>query len=207
MSDPPEIPNTPPPPLSADGELLPVRDDDTPAQRAPGEVVYRGVRFDVRRAVFPPPPEAPQAPSHVRDTAVPRDAVVILPLLEDDTVVLIRNRRLAITRTLWEIPAGTMEDGEDPLQTAHRELVEETGYRAQHMKPVGRFFPTPGFCTERLHAFVATGLTPARQSLDEHERITVHPTPWEQALQMARDGVIEDAKTLATLLHHAQFGR
>ncbi|MEM7682601.1 MAG: NUDIX hydrolase [Planctomycetota bacterium] len=199
-----------PTPHPAD-ELAPQREDDTPAERAPGEVVYQGVRFDVHRAVFPPePPRSsdaiPGAP-HVRDTVVPRDAVVILPLLENDTVVLIRNRRLAITRTLWELPAGTMETGEDPAETAHRELVEETGYRAGELTPIGRFFPTPGFCTERLHAFVATGLTPAEQDLDEHERITVHPMPWAQALQMARDGEIQDAKTLAALLYHAQFGR
>lgn len=168
------------------------------------EIVYQAARFAVHRVALP---VTGSVARQMREYIRPRDAVVILPMLDPETVVLIRNERFAVGETLWELPAGTMEAGEDPAQTAARELEEETGYRADLVEPMSKFFPTPGFCTERLFGYRATGLTEIGQSLDDTERITVHPTPWDDALAMCKDGRIQDAKTLALMLHHEVFGR
>lgn len=165
------------------------------------ETVYQGVRFAVRRLEL----QGRDGGALTREVVVPSDAVVILPLLDEQTVVLIRNERFAVDQTLWELPAGTLEAGEDPATCAGRELAEETGYRADTLEPLTAFYPTPGFCTELLTAFRATRLTHVGQDLDANERITPEPTPMAEALAMVRDGRIRDAKTIATLLYHRTF--
>ena len=171
------------------------------------QLLHNGVRVNLRAT------ERPRASGGTqrREVAEVADAVVVLPLIELDGhipgVVLIRNERFAVGRTLWELPAGTLEPGEDPATCAGRELAEETGYAADTIEPLTAFYPSPGFCTEKLFAFRATGLTHVGQSLDETERITPEPLPLSRAYDMIRDGVIEDAKTIATLLFHHTFGR
>ncbi len=166
-------------------------------------LLHQGVRVAVRAVQLP----RPQDTAERREVVEAADAVVILPLLDGDRVVLIKNRRYAVNQTLWELPAGTLEPGEDPAAAAPRELAEETGYAAGWIEPMSHFFPAPGFCTECLHAFCATDLTHVGQNLDATEDIQAVPTAWEDALAMVRDGVICDAKTIATLLHHHTFGR
>jgi ADP-ribose pyrophosphatase len=127
-------------------------------------------------------------------------AVAILPLVDDRHVCLIRNFRPAVGRTLIELPAGTLEPGEDPAQTALRELQEETGYQAGHLSLLSSFFLSPGILDERMHLFVATKLipgTPRREPGEEIENLVV---PWEEAIAMVHAGRIEDAKTLLGLL-------
>lgn len=150
--------------------------------------------------------------SHRREVVVSNDAVVVLPLLEaepaaagagEPRVVLIRNERFAVGKTLLELPAGTLEPGEDPAVCAARELTEETGYAAERVEAMTCFYTSPGFCTERMHAYRATGLRFRGQDLDETERIEVEAMSWSEALACLRDGRIEDAKTIATLLFHA----
>jgi len=141
-----------------------------------------------------------------REIAEVADAVVILPLLEDAQVVLIQNERFAVGQTLWELPAGTLEPDEDPAACAARELAEETGYEAQQIERLTAFYPSPGFCTEKLHAYRATGLKHVGQSLEETERITTHVVALDEAYAMVREGRIEDAKTIAALLYHHAFG-
>ncbi len=128
-------------------------------------------------------------------------AVVILPLFSNNTLLMIRNHRHAVGRQLLELPAGTLDAaGESPIETAHRELEEETGHRAAHLSPLGAFYPSPGILSEKIHAFVATDLIPTRQRLEPTERITVQAVPCDEAIEMAYDGRIEDAKTALTLL-------
>ena len=150
----------------------------------------------------------PDGSSRARAIVVHPGAAVILPLLEDaeQRVLLIRNHRIAAAGPLWELPAGTLEPGETPERCAARELVEETGYRARHLRPLLGFYSSPGFCDERLHVFVATGLDPVEPAPSDGERIEVHPLPMHEALAMVRDGRIEDAKTIAALLYHSCFG-
>ena len=127
-------------------------------------------------------------------------AVAIVPLVDDDHVCLIRNFRLAIERWLLEIPAGTLEPGEDPAVTARRELAEETGYTAETITPLCQLVFSPGILHERMHIYVATGLSPGPTRLEFGEQIAAQVTPLAEALAMIERGEVEDAKTVAALL-------
>ncbi|MEM9883625.1 MAG: NUDIX hydrolase, partial [Planctomycetota bacterium] len=153
---------------------------------AEAEIVHRGTRVTLRRVELP----GDDGETHEREVVEAADAVVVLPLLDEDRVVMIRNERFALKETLWELPAGTVEPGESPDACAPRELEEETGYRAARVEKLMDFFPTPGFCTERLHAYRATGLTEVGQSLDATERIVPHVVGWSEAMEMVRDGAV-----------------
>src|SRR5688500_13714581 len=96
-----------------------------------------------------------------REVVVHRGAVVILPFLDADTILLIRNRRYALGQILTELPAGTLEQGEVPMNCAGRELAEETGYLATRLKPMVNFYPSPGILTEKMYGFVAYDLEKA----------------------------------------------
>ncbi|MEP0848465.1 MAG: NUDIX hydrolase [Phycisphaerae bacterium] len=145
--------------------------------------------------------------THAFDLIRHAGAVVVLPLLSDGLVVLIQVQRPAVDCELLELPAGTLEPGEDPLSCARRELAEETGYKAGRIEPLCSFFTTPGMTNERMHAFVATELTAGPQALEGDERITVACVPYDEALAAVRDGRIVDGKTIATLLYFDRFGR
>ena len=127
-------------------------------------------------------------------------AVVILPLLDDGRVCLIRNYRVSVKQTLIELPAGTLEPPEEPIVTAERELTEETGYRAAKLEELHAFYLSPGILDERMHLFLATGLTPGQPAREAGEEIENLVLPWEEAVQMALDGRIQDAKSIVGLL-------
>lgn len=166
------------------------------------ELLHDGVRVNLRVLER----ERRSGGTQRREIAEVADAVVILPLLDADTVVMIRNERFAVRDTLLDLPAGTLEPGEDPADCALREVAEETGYAAGRLEPITAFYPSPGFCTEKLHIFLATELTEVGQSLDETERITPEVMPLARAYDLIRDRSIEDAKSIATLLFHKAFG-
>jgi ADP-ribose pyrophosphatase len=144
---------------------------------------------------------------HQREIIRHPGAVVILPLLDDGRVGLVRNYRASIDEALWELPAGTLEPGEDPLAAAHRELAEETGFWAERMELLATFFSSPGIMDERMHLFVAERLRAGSQHLDEGEQIELAPAGWDECLAMARNGQIRDAKTLVGLLYYHAFRR
>jgi ADP-ribose pyrophosphatase len=125
--------------------------------------------------------------------------------LPGDRVVLIRNFRPAVGRTLIELPAGTLEAREDPGEAARRELLEETGYRAGRIELLCQFFMSPGILHERMHLFAASELAPGSTRLDVGEQIEPLVVSWDEALEMTRDGRIEDAKTLTGLLWCRQW--
>ncbi|MCL6560366.1 MAG: NUDIX hydrolase [Firmicutes bacterium] len=127
-------------------------------------------------------------------------AVAVVPVNKKSELLLVRQYRHAVGKTLLEIPAGKLEPGEDPPVSAGRELLEETGYEAEHLRPLIRFYSTPGFTTEELHLFLATGLTLKKQNLDEDEFIDVVPVPFKRALEMIWAGEIRDAKSVAGIL-------
>jgi ADP-ribose pyrophosphatase len=128
--------------------------------------------------------------------------VVLLPLLDDGRVVLIHNFRITAEEHLIELPAGTLEPNEDPLAAAHRELAEETGYRAGRMERLAVFYSSPGILEERMHLYRATALVPGPTELQSDEEIDTLVTAWDDAMAMTRDGRIKDAKTLVGLLYH-----
>jgi ADP-ribose pyrophosphatase len=127
-------------------------------------------------------------------------SVVVIPVLPDGKVCLIQNFRISVGEPLMELPAGTLEPPEPPLQCAHRELREETGYRAAKMELITSFYPAPGILDERMHLYLATGLSagePAREAGEQIENIVLaHPA----ALAMVRRGEIKDGKTIVGLL-------
>jgi ADP-ribose pyrophosphatase len=127
-------------------------------------------------------------------------AVAIVPLVDDDHVCLIRNYRVSVDCVLLEIPAGTREPNEPPLETARRELMEETGYQAESLEPLAQLHLSPGVLDEKMHLFVARGLTAGGTARELGEEIENLVTPWHEALAMIDDGRITDAKTIAALL-------
>jgi len=127
-------------------------------------------------------------------------AVAILATLPDDRICLIRNQRIAVGRTLIELPAGTIDPGEAPALTAARELREETGYSAEKWRELPPFFMSPGILNERMHLFVAEGLTPGPPAREAGEEIDNLIVEWSKAVSMALRGEIEDAKSLVGIL-------
>jgi ADP-ribose pyrophosphatase len=126
-------------------------------------------------------------------------AAAIVPLKDDGTVILLRQYRLAAGGYIYEIPAGKLHPGEDPMECATREMEEEIGYRATRMEKLGSFFTAPGFTDEMMHLFKATGLIPGRQNLDKDEVLEIIDFPLEKAIGLIKDGAIRDAKTIIGL--------
>jgi len=126
-------------------------------------------------------------------------AAAIIPMLNETWVLLLKQYRHALKDYIWEIPAGTLDPQESVLNCAKRELVEETGYAAGRWLKLGEITPVPGYSDERIHLFLATGLQPAQQNLDQDEIIKVHAIEFKQALEMIARGDIRDAKSIAGL--------
>jgi ADP-ribose pyrophosphatase len=144
---------------------------------------------------------------HVRESVQHPGSVVILPVLDDGRVCLIRNQRVAVGRLLIELPAGTLEPGEDPADCAARELIEETGFRAGQIRKLLEFFVSPGILNERMHLFLATELVAGAPQLEAGEDIQNLVVPWAEAMRMIDDGTIQDAKTLVGLLAYDRMLR
>jgi ADP-ribose pyrophosphatase len=134
-----------------------------------------------------------------------RDAVTILPVAGDGRLILVRQYRLPAGQVLLEAPAGNIDDGEAPEQTAHREIREETGYGCRRLEPLLAFYPAPGFSDEFMHCFVASDLFEAPLDPDEDEALQVEEVTLETALEMVRRGEIKDGKTICSLLAYARW--
>ncbi|MDQ1335537.1 MAG: ADP-ribose pyrophosphatase [Thermodesulfobacteriota bacterium] len=126
-------------------------------------------------------------------------AAAMVPLTEDNTLLMIRQYRHAVGGFIWEIPAGTLDPEETPLACAKRELIEEIGYSAETWHKLGEITPVPGYSDERIHIFSAMDLSPAIQHLDRDEILDVHEIRFEDAVKMVERGEIGDAKTLSGL--------
>lgn len=160
------------------------------------ETVFEGVRFNIERIWQGERP---------RDVMRHPGAAVILPLVDSDHVCLIKNYRIAVEQTLFELPAGTLEPNEPPEITAGRELEEETGYRADKIELLTAYYPSPGVMDERMFMYLATGLTMHAPAREEGEEIENHIVTLDEAKGMIQDGRIADGKTIAGLLFYFQF--
>lgn len=144
---------------------------------------------------------------HRREVCAHPGAVVVMGFLPDKRVVLIRNYRYAVGAALLELPAGTLEKNEDPMNCAGRELLEETGYLATRITPLLTFYTSPGILGEKMYAFAAYDLHQAQAAPEEGEEIEVLPVTWAEAMDMLKNREIQDAKTIATLLTYDRFYR
>ena len=140
-----------------------------------------------------------------REVVVHPGAAAIVPVLPDGRLILISQFRHATGGMLWEIPAGTLEPPEPAADCAARELIEETGYAAGTLTPLGEFYSAPGFCTEVVHLYLATDLTPAPAAPEADEHIEVHLLSEEEVAAMVADGRIADAKTLIGWYRYAAW--
>lgn len=166
-----------------------------------GEMLLHGARFDVRAVEV----EGSDGRTHRREIVCHPGAVVVLPLIDANTVAMIRNFRPAVGDALWELPAGTLEPPEPPLDCAHRELLEEAGYEAGEMTPLFDFYTSPGICTERMFAFLAESLNHVGQQLEATEDIVVEPMAVNDVMEMIHSNRIRDGKTIATMLYYQAF--
>ncbi len=169
-------------------------------------LIYAGDRFRVVRKSR----TLPNGEVDSRELILHPGAVAILPVLDDPwrrdaRIVLIRNYRLSVDERLIEIPAGTLEPGEDPLAAAHRELAEETGYRADSMERITWFHPSPGILDERMWLFLASRLRPGPTATEPGEDIRPLVLTRDEALAAVRGSEIHDAKTLIGLLWLESF--
>jgi len=126
-------------------------------------------------------------------------AAAVVPLKDDGTVILIRQFRHAAAGFIYEIPAGKLHSGEDPVHCASRELEEEVGYQGSSFELLTSIFTAPGFADEVIHVYKATGLTKGKQQLDPDEVLEVIEMPLEEAVAKIEDGTIRDAKTIVGL--------
>jgi 8-oxo-dGTP pyrophosphatase MutT (NUDIX family) len=135
-------------------------------------------------------------------------SITVVPMLDEETVLLIRQYRHPTGEVLLETPAGSLDPGETPEQAAQRELMEEIGYRARSITPLGRFYLAPGWATEFMHAFLACDLEPATAPADKDERIELVAMPLQAVWRLLEAGELRDCKTIAALaLARAALGR
>jgi ADP-ribose pyrophosphatase len=134
-----------------------------------------------------------------------RGAAAIVPVIQGRDVVLVRQYRYAVATDLLEVPAGTMEQGETPEECAVRELEEETGFRCKEIEKILEFFPVPGYSTEKIHVYIAKGLSQSKMNTEDDEQISVEILPMENALEKVRSGEIHDAKSICALFRAAEL--
>ncbi|MGI6029859.1 MAG: NUDIX hydrolase [Candidatus Heteroscillospira sp.] len=157
---------------------------------------YRGVivNVDLDKITLPDGSEA------LREVVSHPGGVSILALDSENRVVCVRQYRYCFGEHLLEIPAGKLEYGEDPMECAVRELSEETGISADEFISLGEIYPSPGFCREVLHLYLAMGLHEGEAHPDEGEFLDVLRVPFEELLEKAMSGEIRDGKTVAAIL-------
>lgn len=144
--------------------------------------------------------ELPDGRRATREVVEHKGAVAVVPLLDHSSVVMIRQFRQPTGQVLTEIPAGTLDKGEDAEACAERELIEEIGYRAGKLTRMFSTYLSPGYSDEMLHTYLAEDLTPAKAEHDEDEFLEVVTIDLEEAMDLIRRGEIKDAKTVCGLL-------
>jgi ADP-ribose pyrophosphatase len=159
------------------------------------DTVYQGRAFKVRKDVV----EMPDGKSGTLDIVHHSNAITIIPIDEEGRIWLVRQYRHASGEVLLELPAGTLDKSELPEVCAHREVREEIGMSASHMVNIGEFYLAPGYSTEYMYVYLATGLKPDPLEMDDDEFLEVEQIPVKEFYHLAESGQIQDAKTLAAL--------
>ncbi|MEJ5203145.1 MAG: NUDIX hydrolase [Anaerolineales bacterium] len=166
--------------------------DFEPLQR---RTVFHGRAFDVEQVEL----KLPNNTTALYDLVSHKNAITIVPLDAGGNILFVRQYRLGASGYLLELPAGVLEEGEDPLEGARREIREETGFAAGEWIRLGEFYMAPGYSSELMHVFLARQLCQNPLSPDKDEFIGVETIPIAQAYEMARTGQIRDGKSLSSL--------
>jgi len=159
------------------------------------EKVLQAHAFDVVKVHY----ELPDGRKRTYDLVDHKDAVTIVPVNQEGEVLFIKQYRVGARDYLLELPAGVMDEGEDPLDTAMRELREETGMAAKEMIKLGGFYMTPGYSNEFMTVFLAKDLYPAPLEMDDDEFLNLIKIPLNEAYEKARNGEILDGKSITSL--------
>ncbi len=159
-------------------------------------LAFRGKIVNVRVDTV----QLPSGTLGTREVVEHSECVCVVPLDEQNNVVLVRQYRKPVEESLLEVPAGGVEKGEVSPDAALRELQEETGYTSDTLRHLSSFWTTPGFCTELMHSYLATELRPSSLEPDEDEDVQVAKVPLTDIPDMIRQGEIRDAKSIASLL-------
>ncbi len=174
---------------------------DLTEQRISSEVVFDGMMLHVRRDRV----RLPDGGQATREHIVHPGAVLIIPFLDGETVILERQYRYPVARHFIELPAGKKEPGEAPLLTAQRELEEETGYRAGHWEKLCTVHASIGYSNEEIDYFIARELIHVGAKLDDGEFLEVLPLKLSEAIDWVKQGKITDTKTIVGLFWAARF--
>ena len=178
-----------------------VRDLELYEKRLDSETIFMGRVFNIKRdAVL-----LPDGREGVRELVEHNGGAAVIALTDDMTVPMVRQYRYGVGLITLEIPAGKIDGGEEPLACAVRELREECGHTAENVEPLGTIIPTGAYCSEVVHLFLARGLSRVPRSPDADEFLETEYVRFADALEMAADGRVSDAKTIAALFRAARI--
>jgi ADP-ribose pyrophosphatase len=165
------------------------------------ERIYNGRVINLRKDIV----ELTNLRTTTREVIEHPGAAAIVPLLEDNKILMIKQYRHATEETLMEIPAGTLQKGEKPEECASRELTEETGCKAKELKKIVSCYLAPGYSNEVIHIYIATDISQVDQKPEEDENIQVVTMSLDEAVQKIKDDKIRDAKTIIGILYVLSF--
>lgn len=167
------------------------------------EIKYNGKRFNVVQSIY----QTTEGLEYIRDSVETKDAVVILSIDDDNNVYFVKQYREVIGIETLELPAGIIDDGEEPIVSAKRELEEETGLIANHIEYLGEFYPSCGFTTEKIYIFLATELSQGTEKNDPEEAInSVEKIPLEKCYEMLKNNeLIHASQNIAFSLYYFKF--
>jgi len=170
--------------------------DDLVEQTLDIETVYQGQIINLKVKEV----ELPDGEKSVRELAEHQPGAAVIAYYQDK-LILVKQFRTGANKVLYELPAGLVEDGEDPSKCAARELEEETGYRAKSLEKICQFYTSPGFTDEILHLYLATDLIESEQNMDEHEFVEVEEMTLSEVKEKLEAAEFKDAKTIIGLQH------
>lgn len=165
------------------------------------EKVFEGKVFDINKDEI----TLPNGETTFRETVLRGDAAAIVPIDDDGNVILVKQYRHAALKKILEIPAGMLEEGEDPMECAKRELEEETSFKVDELIHLTTMYPAVGICTEKIHIYLAKNLKQGNFNFDPDEFIDVEKYNLDEAIELIYKGEIIDSKTIVGLLTCKKF--